>query len=124
MHDSTRSSLLVTAYTMFNVYLPKLLETRLGSMDPDNIAVNKSTPSSLLVDSLWNVVIYSIGGCPGALVSPFEAIDIQPLIVSEARRISGRIITGPAVVAGREHFCHCVLLCRVCPSKQSPSAES
>jgi hypothetical protein len=57
------------AYTMFNVYLPKLLETRLGGMNPDGGNLPRASPSSSLVDSLWNVVIYSIGGCPGAIVS-------------------------------------------------------
>ena len=50
-----------TAYTMFNVYLPKLLEGRGNGSD-------SSAPKSLS-DSLWDVVIYSIGGCPGAIVS-------------------------------------------------------
>ena len=47
---------------MFNVYLPKLLETRSPTRDPDG------APKSL-EDSLWDVVIYSLGGCPGAIVS-------------------------------------------------------
>ncbi|KAI0647946.1 MFS general substrate transporter [Trametes meyenii] len=49
------------AYTMFNVYLPKLLETRSPSSDPGG------APKSL-EDSLWDVVIYSLGGCPGAIL--------------------------------------------------------
>ncbi|KAH9933165.1 MFS general substrate transporter [Epithele typhae] len=49
------------AYTMFNVFLPKLLETRGSSNSPD------ATPKSL-EDSLWDVVIYSLGGCPGAIL--------------------------------------------------------
>ena len=47
---------------MFNVYLPKLLETRSSSGEPGG------APKSL-EDSLWDVVIYSLGGCPGAIVS-------------------------------------------------------
>lgn len=60
---------------MFNVFLPKLLEKRLGGMNPDRSQSNvKSTvgvqsAESSLEDSLWDVVIYSIGGCPGAIVS-------------------------------------------------------
>ncbi len=50
---------------MFNVYLPKLLETRSPSSDPNR------APKSL-EDSLWDVVIYSLGGCPGAIVSLFH----------------------------------------------------
>lgn len=46
---------------MFNVYLPKLLEARSNSGD-------NGAPKSLN-DSLWDVVIYSVGGCPGAIVS-------------------------------------------------------
>ncbi|KAF9525470.1 major facilitator superfamily domain-containing protein [Crepidotus variabilis] len=49
------------AYTMFNVYLPKLLETR---QQIDN------KPQSL-EESLWDVVIFTIGGCPGALLGAF-----------------------------------------------------
>ncbi|KAG2362213.1 MFS general substrate transporter [Suillus spraguei] len=49
------------AYTMFNVYLPKLLET--GSSD-DN-----STKS--LKDSLWDVLIFTMGGCPGAILGAY-----------------------------------------------------
>ncbi|KAJ7647043.1 MFS general substrate transporter [Roridomyces roridus] len=41
------------AYTMFNVYLPKLLES-------------KGTTS--IEASLWDVLIFTIGGCPGAFV--------------------------------------------------------
>ena len=48
-----------TAYTIFNAYLPKLLESR-GSA-PDGSARS-------LEDSLWDVVIYAVGGCPGAIV--------------------------------------------------------
>ena len=49
------------AYTMFNVYLPKLLEGRPG------VGGDAGAPTSLN-DSLWDVVIYSVGGCPGAIV--------------------------------------------------------
>jgi hypothetical protein len=45
---------------MFNVYLPKLLET---DADPDIVDGKR------LDDALWDVVIYTIGGCPGAIVS-------------------------------------------------------
>jgi hypothetical protein len=45
---------------MFNVYLPKLLETGTNAD-----ALNAKT----LEDTLWDVVIYTIGGCPGAIVS-------------------------------------------------------
>ncbi|KAG8214375.1 MFS general substrate transporter [Butyriboletus roseoflavus] len=49
------------AYTMFNVYYPKLLETE-SRLD--------STPKSL-EDNLWDVVIFTLGGCPGALLGAY-----------------------------------------------------
>ncbi|OBZ68970.1 putative MFS-type transporter PB1E7.08c [Grifola frondosa] len=52
------------AYTMFNVFLPKLLETRSGTGDASG------APKSL-TDSLWDVVIYSLGGCPGAILGAY-----------------------------------------------------
>ncbi|KAG6835928.1 hypothetical protein H0H93_013263 [Arthromyces matolae] len=48
------------AFTMFNVFLPKLLEAR-GSED-----VIASEAKSL-DESLWDVVIFTVGGCPGAI---------------------------------------------------------
>ncbi|KAH7915443.1 major facilitator superfamily domain-containing protein [Hygrophoropsis aurantiaca] len=53
-------SFMSLAYTMFNVYLPKLLET--GSTDG-------SVKS--LEDSLWDVVIFTLGGCPGAILGAY-----------------------------------------------------
>ncbi|KAF7298678.1 MFS general substrate transporter [Mycena indigotica] len=43
------------AYTMFNVFLPKLLESDGGG--------DKS-----ISDSLWDVLVFTLGGCPGALL--------------------------------------------------------
>ncbi|KAF9481138.1 MFS general substrate transporter [Pholiota conissans] len=48
------------AYTMFNVFLPKLLETRVGPGEPQT-----------LEQSLWDVMIFTIGGCPGALLGAY-----------------------------------------------------
>ena len=45
---------------MFNVYLPKLLETR------SSVGVAHKS----LEGTLWDVVIFTIGGCPGAVVRP------------------------------------------------------
>ncbi|KAH7924538.1 MFS general substrate transporter [Leucogyrophana mollusca] len=53
-------SFMSLAYTMFNVYLPKLLET--GSTD------GSVKP---LEDSLWDVVIFTLGGCPGAILGAY-----------------------------------------------------
>jgi hypothetical protein len=46
---------------MFNVYLPKLMETAGGAAEQKTIT-----------ESLWDVVIFTIGGCPGALASNFR----------------------------------------------------
>ena len=80
---------------MFNVYLPKLLEGRGGD---DGAAKS-------LEDNLWDVVIYTVGGCPGAIVSCCQ-LPIFPLL----RYVSGadwclasRLATGPSVVVSREH---------------------
>lgn len=53
------------AYTMFNVYLPKLLETGAGSVSVAEVIEIK--PKSL-ESSLWDVVIFTVGGCPGAIL--------------------------------------------------------
>jgi hypothetical protein len=53
------------AYTMFNVYLPKLLETNPGLGNSDAPSLN---------ETLWDVLIYTIGGCPGALVSVIKNV--------------------------------------------------
>jgi hypothetical protein len=82
------------AYTMFNVFLPKLLET-----DSDS--------EVLLEDALWDVLIYTIGGCPGSIVS-LERIPVVGFLTSLviARGLSGRITPGPAVVTGRKYIQH------------------
>lgn len=54
------------AFTMFNVYLPKLLEARGGSTPTASL----SESADNLEKSLWNVVIFALGGCPGAVVRP------------------------------------------------------
>lgn len=54
---------LYLAFTMFNVFLPKLLETR------PTVGITSVAPAKTLEDSLWDVVIFTIGGCPGAIVS-------------------------------------------------------
>jgi hypothetical protein len=44
---------------MFNVYLPKLLEKRLG---------DAGGGEGSRKEALWDIVIFTLGGCPGALV--------------------------------------------------------
>ena len=51
---------IMLAFTMFNVYLPKLLETR---------RVISVAETASLERTLWEVVIFTVGGCPGAVVS-------------------------------------------------------
>jgi hypothetical protein len=65
--------LLVSAYTMFNVFLPKLLETSSGSRD------GVETPKKL-ENTLWDVVIFTLGGCPGPIVSFLSASNNKCLI--------------------------------------------
>ncbi|KZT73865.1 MFS general substrate transporter [Daedalea quercina L-15889] len=55
------------AYTMFNVYLPKLLEGRAAPLEAD---LGAASPKSLTA-SLWDVVIYALGGCPGAVLGAY-----------------------------------------------------
>jgi hypothetical protein len=50
---------------MFNVYLPTLLEYRARGEGP--VELTEEAPASLS-GPLWEVVIFTIGGCPGALV--------------------------------------------------------
>ena len=56
------------AYTMFNVYLPTLLEARSqrasGNGGEDRVGAGEGN----YIDALWEMVLYALGGCPGALV--------------------------------------------------------
>jgi len=60
---------------MFNVFLPKLLEMgeAKAGKDDDISAVDAAAAIAAerksLEESLWDVVIFTLGGCPGALVS-------------------------------------------------------
>ena len=71
------------AFTMFNVFLPKLLETRRhhdamgrgGREGGGSVGVSggvgvaaAAAESASLERTLWDVVIFTIGGCPGAVV--------------------------------------------------------
>jgi len=47
---------------MFNVYYPKLLEMTSGE---------DSTSPTRLEDNLWDVVIFTLGGCPGSLLGAY-----------------------------------------------------
>jgi len=54
------------AFTMFNVFLPKLLESSSNS-EGDGAPVIPKT----LEDTLWDVVIFTLGGCPGAVLGAY-----------------------------------------------------
>lgn len=54
-------SFLTLAYTMFNVFFPKLLET----------SSSREETSRSLEDNLSDVVIYTLGGCPGAILGAY-----------------------------------------------------
>lgn len=66
---------------MFNVFLPKLLETGAG-LEPK---LSSASPKSLQA-SLWDVVIFTIGGCPGAIVrlsfSPYNSSYLTRLLLA------------------------------------------
>jgi hypothetical protein len=53
---------------MFNVFLPKLLETGTAKVVAAEVPAG---PAKSLEESLWDVVIFTVGGCPGAIVSFF-----------------------------------------------------
>lgn len=68
---------------MFNVFLPKLLETR------KKTGIISAAPVKTLEESLWDVVIFTIGGCPGAIVrypcsKPFRSMFINRALISLA----------------------------------------
>ena len=48
---------------MFNVYFPKLLEMRWGSHEEQTLET-----------SLWEVVLFTLGGCPGPFVRFFSCL--------------------------------------------------
>ncbi|KAJ3572767.1 hypothetical protein NP233_g2872 [Leucocoprinus birnbaumii] len=50
------------AFTMFNVYLPKLLEMG-GDADVERVKT--------LEESLWDVMVFTIGGTPGAILGAY-----------------------------------------------------
>lgn len=60
----------LAAYTMFNVYLPKLLEYRSRTPRPPSQDPTGNSPqgNNDLEGPLWEVVLFTLGGCPGALV--------------------------------------------------------
>ncbi|KAG7088038.1 hypothetical protein E1B28_012072 [Marasmius oreades] len=58
------------AYTMFNVYLPKLLETSAPASRSRDEG-SSTTEHKSLEESLWDVVIFTIGGCPGAILGAY-----------------------------------------------------
>ena len=73
---------------MFNVFLPKLLETNPGANREADMPIIPKT----LEESLWDVVIFTLGGCPGAIVRILIIICTRSLVpdgVLPARSLSG-----------------------------------
>ena len=108
---------------MFNVFLPKLLEMTEAGRDDDSsagaveAAAVMTAERKSLEESLWDVVIFTLGGCPGAIVSRFPCHLCQSFILfekNEARGVFHRVAAGPQMVIGRQHVYHGVLLYRVC----------
>jgi len=54
-----RSFFSYAGYTLFNLFFPKLVELRLGK---------HAGGDNSLQSTLWDVVIYTLGGTPGSLV--------------------------------------------------------
>jgi hypothetical protein len=113
---------------MFNVYLPKLLETRLGRMSPGGPVSESSaaSPSSSLIDSLWDVVVYSIGGCPGAIVNLDSLLCFRKIscLLYIAWCLSRRVIVGTTVVTRREHIHLSIFLHHLRTSERTTRIES
>ena len=97
------------AYTMFNVFLPKLLETRSTSDVPQT-----------LEQSLWDVVIFTVGGCPGALVCfLFCFVLFSPVYVFNLHfayidwRLPNRVEDGSKMVISWKHVHYSFFLCDI-----------
>ena len=111
---------IMLAFTMFNVFLPKLLETR------REISVTKATS---LETTLWEVVIFTIGGCPGAVVRtllcPVCPSLIFPLSTTihfnnKVRRMVDRETrTWEKAIAGWEYILDSAALPRFCSRERS-----
>ncbi|KAG8785689.1 hypothetical protein FRB91_000445 [Serendipita sp. 411] len=58
------------AYTIFNVFLPTLLEYRSKPV-PENHGSRRAEVQSSLTSPLWEIVIFTLGGCPGSLLGAY-----------------------------------------------------
>ena len=83
---------------MFNVFLPKLLEST-----PSRSAIIQ--PKSL-EESLWDVVVFTIGGCPGAIVRRLLPMYRHVIDSRLVWRTPHRVFVRPQVVLGREYSCY------------------
>ena len=93
---------------MFNVFLPKLLESRTNSDVPQT-----------LEQSLWDVMIFTIGGCPGAIVSFLFSFSPETHILTFNFShvdwcLPNRIEAGSKMVISRKHLYYCFFLCVIC----------
>lgn len=101
---------------MFNVFFPKLLE--LSQEGKGEVAVK--TEASSLESNIVDVVIYALGGCPGALVCSSQLFvehgqnSLLPVLLHVLDRgMDGELLPRPALVSRGEHLRHCALLCGV-----------
>ena len=109
---------IMLAFTMFNVYLPKLLETRRV------ISVAETTS---LEKTLWEVVIFTIGGCPGAVVrtlSVFLFLFLSHYYDKVRRMVNRKARTWEKVIASREYVIDSVALPRFCARGRSDGCHS
>src|SRR5260221_13235777 len=87
-----------TAYTIFNVYFPKLVELRLGT---------GGGKSESRLGVLWDVVIFTVGGMPGAIVrlaySGFAYAHSNTIVDWS---LYDTLTFGPTFLAGLSHFCN------------------
>jgi hypothetical protein len=115
---------IMLAFTMFNVYLPKLLETR---------RVISVAEMASLERTLWEVVIFTVGGCPGAVVrtlwypvcfsslmSEFFPLSVTIHYNNQVRRMVDREArTWEKVITGWEYVFDSVALPRFCARERS-----
>lgn len=97
---------------MFNIFLPKMLEMQVGGGEDGQDAGPKP-----LEETMWDVVILTIAGCPGAIVSSALSTNylsfVSRLLTCKlpAWSFHDRIFLWPTVVSCWQHIRHSVVLC-------------
>lgn len=59
---------------MFNVYFPKMVENRMGRTNIVEASDSNPDPEGVMKSAMWNVVVFTLGGCPGAIVGSHISI--------------------------------------------------